>query len=48
MTKTEAVLVNQIYLIFKHVHFLVDTSDLVFYFKIVTIAQHRKLLPECL
>ena len=28
MTKTEAVQVNLIYLIFKLVHFLVDTSDI--------------------
>jgi hypothetical protein len=27
MTKTEAVQVNLVYLIFKLVHFLVDTSD---------------------
>ena len=30
MTKNEAVQVNLIYLIFKLVHFLVDTSDLGF------------------
>ena len=30
MTKTEAVQVNLIYLIFKLVHFLVDTSGLIY------------------
>ena len=34
MTKTEAVQVNLVYLIFKLVHFLVDTSDLL-YIKVI-------------